>query len=223
MTARVGFTFGEKNPAWRTRIEPYLEAIRAAGLEPVLVMPDAPRRAAELDGWVIGGGTDIDPAMYGEAPHPEVEEADTPRDAMESAILRDALQLDKPVLAICRGLQMLNVVRGGTLVQHMEGHRAPGVHEAHEVVLEAGSRLEAITGRRQFLVNSRHHQSVSRLGEGLRILGRAADSTVEALEYTHARFAIAVQWHPEDRVAFCHEDRRLFDAFAGACVGGTIE
>lgn len=216
MTPRTGFTFGAKNPTWRTRIEPYLAAIRAAGLEPVLVMPDSPRDAHELDGWVIGGGTDIDPAYYGEEAHELNEEPDLPRDAMESRILREALALDRPVLAICRGLQMMNVVRGGALAQHIEGHRAPGIHDAHEVRLEAGSRLAAITGSTAFAVNSRHHQAVSRPGRGLRITGYATDGTVEALEVSDARFALAVQWHPEDRVESSAEDRQLFAAFAAA-------
>jgi gamma-glutamyl-gamma-aminobutyrate hydrolase PuuD len=219
---RVGFTFGTKNPAWRVKIEPYLAALRAVDLEPVLVMPDAPLGARELAGWVIGGGTDIDPALYGETPHAENEEPDVPRDALESGILRDALALDLPVLAICRGMQMMNVVQGGTLRQHIEGHRAPGVAEAHHVRLVEDSRLAAITGSSHYAVNSRHHQAVSRLGQDLRMSGHASDGIVEALEHTGARFALAVQWHPEDRVGTTPEDLRLFHAFAHACVGGTI-
>jgi gamma-glutamyl-gamma-aminobutyrate hydrolase PuuD len=138
---------------------------------------------------------------------------------MEAALLAEAFKMDLPVLAICRGLQLLNVVRGGTLHQNIPGHKAKDPVE-HEIAIRPESRVAAILGRTSMAVNSRHHQAVDRLGRGLAIVAQAPDGTVEALEDPERRFVVAVQWHPEDRVD-CEPDRRLFDAFARAVTGGT--
>ena len=215
MTPRAGFTFGTKIPEWQQKIEPYLDALRHAGVEPVLLLPGGDH--SRLGAFVIGGGTDIDPALYREQRAAETEDPDTLRDAMESAVLQQALAADQPVLAICRGLQMFQVVHGGVLAQHIEHHVSPGVHDAHEVTVTPGSRLQAITGQPRFAVNSRHHQAAGATPAGLTVSARAADGTVEALERTDRRFALAVQWHPEDRVRSSAADAALFAAFAAAC------
>lgn len=245
MTPRAGFTFGTKNPAWPKKVEPYLDALRYSGLEPVLLLPGDDRNG--LEAFVIGGGTDIDPARYGDARAPETEDPDAPRDQLESAVLQAALARNLPVLAICRGLQMFHVVHGGKLAQHIEGHTQPGVHDAHEVTVAPETQLHRITGANGFAVNSRHHQGVIpapasqnatvganaiatpasqnptatapaiAMPASLIISARAQDGTIEALERADLHFAIAVQWHPEDRVRTSDADRRLFQAFAAAC------
>jgi len=215
MTLRAGLTFGTKNPAWRQKIEPYCDALRGAGLEPVLLLPgDANTLVA---GVVIGGGTDIDPALYGAARHAETEDPDIARDQHEATWLRRMLDRDQPVLAICRGLQMFNILHGGTLHQHIENHRAPGIDDAHQVAVVPGSRLHAIAGQAAYTVNSRHHQAVARVPAPLVISARATDGTIEALEHPDKRLALAVQWHPEDRVRTHPPDAALFRAFAEAC------
>lgn len=214
MTPRAGFTFGTKNPLWPQKIEPYLDALRFAGLEPVLLLPGVDYHS--LDAFVIGGGTDICPSYYGEPRHAETEDPDTPRDELESGVLRLALQRDQPILAICRGMQMFHVVHGGKLAQHIEGHRAPGQDDAHEITVAPGTRLHAITQAEGFTVNSRHHQAAL-APTSLTISAKAGDGTIEALERADRKFALAVQWHPEDRVRSHDADRRLFEAFADAC------
>jgi putative glutamine amidotransferase len=215
MTPRAGFTFGKKNPAWPKKIEPYLDALRYAGLEPVLLLPGDDHRG--LAAFVIGGGTDIDPARYGDERAPETEDPDGPRDELELAVLKTALAEDLPLLAICRGLQMFQVIHGGKLTQHIDGHTQPGVHDAHAVTVMTDSRLHAITKTQQFAVNSRHHQAAVAPPAVLRVAARAADGTIEALERHDRRFAVAVQWHPEDRVRTHPADRALFEAFSAAC------
>jgi len=215
MTPRAGFTFGTKNPAWQQKIEPYLDALRYCGVEPVLLLPGDDYRG--LNAFVIGGGTDIDPALYGDDRAPQTEDPDAPRDELESSVLRLALASNWPVLAICRGLQMFQVVHGGKLIQHIDGHTQPGVHDAHEVTLAPESRLAAITSAQRFAVNSRHHQAAVSAAASLTVAARAEDGTIEALERADLRFALAVQWHPEDRVRSSEADRRLVEAFADAC------
>ena len=215
MTPRAGFTFGTQNPEWKQKIEPYLDAMRHAGVEPVLLLPGDD--AGALSAFVIGGGADIDPELYGAERAPETEDPDAPRDAFEAFVLRRALHADQPVLAICRGMQMFQVVHGGGLRQHIEGHVSPGVHDAHRVEVMPGSRLHRVTGQLGFAVNSRHHQAVLEPPPALTVAARAADGTIEALERADLRFALAVQWHPEDRVRASEADGALFAAFAEAC------
>jgi putative glutamine amidotransferase len=191
------------------RIAPYAEALRSAGIEPVFVTPEAAIDSLGGMGLAISGGTDLDPALYGAEAQPATDEPDRERDAMEQRLLREALERGLPVLAICRGMQLFNVTHpGGALLQHIEGHRTP-----HEVGIEAGTRLAKIFGAGARPVNSRHHQAVAAAGEGLVISARAADGVIEALERAGRRFAVAVQWHPEDLLA---RDRALFEAFGEA-------
>jgi putative glutamine amidotransferase len=213
MAKRVGVTYG-----FDDKLRAYTEALRLAGLEPVPLLAPGPDSLDGLDGLLVSGGTDLDPRLYGQDPVPEAEAPDPPRDAMEARLLKEALDADLPVLAICRGMQIFNVVHGGTLEQHLptvQRHVARGIFDAHAVDVAAGSRLADISGSAYYSVNSRHHQGVLRLGEGLIVTAHAPeDGVIEALERPDRRFAVAVQWHPEDRVAGSEEDRRLFEAFA---------
>jgi putative glutamine amidotransferase len=205
---RVALPFGSRTPEQKR--EPYRAALAAVEIQPV---EDADSLAG-LDGLLLAGGSDVDPQLYGAAPHPLTDQSDEPRDALEIRLLREALERDLPVLAICRGLQLLNVALGGTLAQDIEGHRRPGEREAHGIAITRYSRLRAILGSDDYLVNSRHHQSADRVADGLAVTARAPDGTIEALEMPGRRFVLAVQWHPEDRTG--GPDGKLFEAFRDA-------
>jgi putative glutamine amidotransferase len=201
------------------RAESYAQALRQAGVEPALIAPGGPRSIEGLDGLLISGGSDVDPAMYGEARRPEVTDVDSERDRMEAELIRQALAADLPLFGICRGMQLMNVACGGTLIQHLPTavtHRVQQVANAHAIVAAAGTKLASIIGTDRKLVNSRHHQAVDRLGRGLVESAIAPDGVLEGLEHPDKRFAIAVQWHPEDRLAVGEHDRALFAAFASA-------
>ena len=210
MPKRVGVTYSN-----RKKLEPYLNALRIPNLEPVLIT-SGEQPPHSVDGLLLTGGTDIDPQRYHQLPHPSADAPDAGRDELELRMLESALERDLPVLAICRGLQLVNVADGGTLHQHVEGHRLPGVAEAHSIDVEPDSTLARLIGPGACMVNSRHHQVVDRVGGHLRISARSADGQVEALERPDSRFVIAVQWHPEDLVDSRAESRKLFLAFAEA-------
>jgi gamma-glutamyl-gamma-aminobutyrate hydrolase PuuD len=193
----------------------YVRAVERAGGRPLLVPPsdDGVDETLEaLDGVIFSGGGDLDPATYGQEPHPETQGVVEERDRGELALLQAALARDMPVLAVCRGSQVLNVARGGDLVQHLpeqvghERHKhTPGQFADHDVAVEPGTRLGSLLGDHA-PVKSHHHQGFGRLGSGLREAARADDGTVEALEDPSQRFAIGVLWHPE-----AGEDLRLFE------------
>lgn len=213
----------------------YADAIRAAGGVPMLLPPIAVAGDADtvaesvldgLDGLVLSGGADVDPARYGATPEPETGAPRPHRDAFEIALVRTALRRDQPLLGVCRGMQVLAVALGGTLTQHLpavvgdESHRPViGQHGRHDVRLEPGSRLAAILGGRTN-VATYHHQSVDRLPDGAVAGGWADDGTVEAFEVCDATWAIGVQWHPE-----VHDGLALFIAFveASAAWRGAVE
>jgi putative glutamine amidotransferase len=200
------------------RAEPYRKALHAAGLEPVTFEPGYSEPLDHVAGLVLSGGVDVDPSLYGAAPAPETDPPDRERDDYESDLLRNALARDLPVLAICRGQQLFNVVRGGTLIQHLpdtEKHkRRTGGQPVHRVVLEGG--MAEVFGAPALPVNSRHHQAIDRLGEGMIATARdPEDGVIEGFIYPAARFAMGVQWHPEDMVDDGHQVR-LFAAFADA-------
>jgi putative glutamine amidotransferase len=185
----------------------YVHAVEAAGGRPLLV-PPSPEGVEEtldaLDGLLFSGGSDLDPDSYGADPHPETRETRPERDDAELALLEGALSRDMPVLAVCRGSQVLNVARGGDLVQHLpeevghEGHKqTPGVFSDHGVEVLDGTVLHGFLGSHA-PVKSHHHQGYGRVGEGLREAARAADGTVEAIEDPSRRFALGVLWHPEE-------------------------
>jgi gamma-glutamyl-gamma-aminobutyrate hydrolase PuuD len=193
----------------------YVDAVERAGGRPVLI-PPSEHGVAEtldaLDGIVFSGGADVDPSLYGADAHPETDSPQAARDAGELALLTAALERDMPTLAICRGFQLLNVARGGDLVQHLpetvgndEHKQAPGAFVEHPVEVKEGTRLAGMVGERSD-VASHHHQGLGRLGEGLVETAWAHDGTLEGVEDPSLRFAVGVQWHPE-----MGEDRALFE------------
>ncbi len=200
----------------------YVEATERAGGCAVLLPPQRGGGADEvlgrLDALVLTGGADIDPARYGEVPAGRTSAPRVQRDEWEIALARAALQRDLPLLAICRGVQVINVALGGSLHQHLpeltghDGHQpAPGVFGAVDVTIEPGTRTAELIGSR-LRVSCHHHQALARLAPGLTVTGRADDGTVEAVEVPGRAFAIGVQWHPEEN----SQDGRLFAALASA-------
>jgi putative glutamine amidotransferase len=195
----------------------YVESVERAGGRALLVPPSVDgldETLDVLDGVVFSGGIDIDPGTYGAERHEQTDPAQAHRDAGELALLARALERNVPTLAICRGFQLLNVLRGGDLVQHLpetvghEGHRERlGVFSEHPVEVKDGTRLAAILGARHDGVQSSHHQGVGRVGDGLVESAWAEDGSLEGLEDPGRRFAVAVLWHPE-----MEEDKRLFAA-----------
>jgi putative glutamine amidotransferase len=193
----------------------YVRAVERAGGRPLLVPPShegVDETLDAVDGLIFSGGVDVDPELYGQDPHPETSGIHPERDRAELALLEGALARDLPVLAICRGSQVLNIARGGDLVQHLpdvvgdEKHKhTPGAFADHDVRLEQGTRLAALLGDRT-PVKSHHHQGVGRVGAGLRVAAHAEDGTIEAVEDPSRRFAVGVLWHPE-----AGEDARLFE------------
>ena len=204
---RVALPFG-KTPEGKRN--PYRRALNAVHVQPV----ENAATLAGLDGLLLPGGSDVDPALFGAPRDPKIGDPDRERDKLETALLREALYRDLPVLAICRGLQLLNVAQGGTLLQDVEGHRCPDELEVHPIAIADGSKLRSILEVEEFVVNSRHHQCVDRVASGLVVVAKAPDGVVEALELPGRRFVLAVQWHPEDRMD--RLDARLFEAFRDA-------
>ncbi len=227
----VGITLGDGRPGRHELREDYLRSVEQAGGVPVLLPPVAPEQAAHLlerlDGVLLSGGGDLDPSLYGQKPHRRLGRVDRRRDDFELALAREALERDLPILAICRGPQLLNVATGGTLLQdipsELEGageHDAPGGRRrrSHVVELLPYTRLRAILGRDTVAVNSFHHQAVDRLGSGLCAAGRCPeDGVVEALEAVDHRFVVAVQWHPESFWDQPVSFQALFAAHVEAC------
>src|SRR5215211_8526505 len=176
----------------------YLQAIERAGAVPVVLPPcvsDLESLIARLDGVCLSGGPDLDPEAYGARErHAELGPTEPSLDTFELALARAALERGMPLLGICRGSQALNVACGGSLHQHLPGHRQcePGPTTTHEVEVLAGTRLAGLIGPGSYAVNSFHHQAVDRLGHGLHVAARAADGTVEAIEADG--FALGVQW-----------------------------
>ncbi|MGE0042949.1 MAG: gamma-glutamyl-gamma-aminobutyrate hydrolase family protein [Vicinamibacterales bacterium] len=210
----------------------YLESVRREGADPYeLALSDLPPDAqlAEAGGLMLTGGGDVDPALYGQAPHATYAPADPGRDAHEIALVRAAMGLDLPILAICRGMQVLNVALGGTLVQDIPSMvngavehniREPRYQIAHEVWISKDTRLatlmgDLLEGGDTTHVNSRHHQAVDRVADGWVVTATAPDGVVEAMEAPGDVFRVAVQWHPENfwRTG---EFRRLFEGFVKA-------
>jgi putative glutamine amidotransferase len=218
MTTKAALTFRYKHKA-----EPYADAMREAGIEPVLISPDAPATLEGLQGLLLSGGDDLNPSLYGAAPYAGNDPPDDERDALEAGLLRQALDRDLPLLALCRGMQLCNVVHGGTLVQHLDTSNLHQISDGdhalpvHEIQIEPGTRLAAILGDGRHPGNSRHHQAVERCGRGLRISARSVpDGVIEGVERDDRAFAVAVQWHPEDQATRDATQRKLFAAFGEA-------
>jgi putative glutamine amidotransferase len=236
MRPLVGVTLGDGDePGLHTMREDYVRSVEQAGGVPVVLPPvrpgDVPALLDRLDGILLSGGVDVDPVLYGQAPHPKLGRVNRRRDDFELELTREALRRDQPILAICRGHQVLNVAIGGTLVQDIpslvEGvvaHDAPGPRRrrSHCVEVTASSRLREILGEGTLFVNSLHHQAVDRIGEGLVVSARSPeDGIVEGLEMPGRRFVVAVQWHPESFWAEPDSFQPLFDAHAEACRAGA--
>ncbi len=232
-TPLVGVTTYRQEASWgpwqrQAAVLPvsYVDCVAAAGGRPLLLPPSegaggadpsASEVVAVLDALVLVGGGDVDPAWYGASPDPATSGVNRRRDASELALLTAALDADVPVLAICRGLQLLNVHLGGTLHQHLPdvvghmGHQpAAGCFGTTEIRIESGSRLSKIMDESS-TVQCSHHQAVDRLGEGLVVTARAADGVIEAVELSSSPFVVGVEWHPEQ-----DGDHRLFQALVRA-------
>jgi gamma-glutamyl-gamma-aminobutyrate hydrolase PuuD len=205
----------------------YVRAVERAGGRALLVPPseDAVEETLDaLDGLLFSGGSDLGPDTYGHEAHPETKGVVPERDRGELALLQAALARDMPVLAVCRGSQILNVALGGDLVQHLpevvgdEKHKhTPGEYSDHDVAVEPKTRLGSLLGEHA-PVKSHHHQGFGQLGEGLREAARAEDGTLEALEDPSRRFALGVLWHPE-----AGDDMRLFEALVEEARGYRAE
>jgi putative glutamine amidotransferase len=219
----VGLTYSDV-----AKIGPYVEALQAAGLEVRPIGAGSGAAIDDLDGLVLSGGIDLNPRLYGEERHPKADEPNDARDETELSLLRKALDRDLPVLAICRGMQLFNVATGGSLDQHIarcDVHQRYDLEKrlpVHTVDVEAGTQLAAILKSGNVHVNSRHHQAVARVGEGLKISARSQDGVVEGIELPGKRFAVGVQWHPEDQASTDPLQARLFGDFAGTVVSSGV-
>jgi putative glutamine amidotransferase len=199
----------------------YMRTLGAAGAIPVVLPPvgDADAYLDRLDGVCLSGGPDLDPAAYGaEHRHAELGPTEPSLDAFELALLEGALDRGIPILAICRGAQALNVACGGTLHQHVPGHRQTELASkpTQEIELAPRSRLARVLGARTVQANSFHHQAIDRVGRGLRVVARAADGTIEGVE--GPGFVVGVQWHAET----LPQHLRLFEALVAAASNGGL-
>jgi putative glutamine amidotransferase len=209
----------------------YLHAVQQAGGVPVPLPPQLSaaslqRLAGLLHGLLLTGGGDMDPALFGQPPHPRLYDVAPSRDTLETSVLNRSLARGVPVLAVCRGVQVLNVALGGTLYQDVatepgtqipHGQKEPRDQPTHKVKITPGSRLAETLGTDEVEVNSMHHQAIHRLGRGLTAVAWAPDQLVEGAEISDpARFVLGVQWHPEELVGHSEPARRLFSALVDA-------
>jgi putative glutamine amidotransferase len=182
---------------------PYAKAVHKAGAVP-LILPvvdpsDVDALLDSVDGVVITGGCDVDPSAYGADPHPKLGTVNPARDESDIAVARAVVARDQPTLAVCRGIQVLNVALGGTLTQHVEEHMRLDLYnvDAHTVAIEPKTRLASIVGGSEIGVNTLHHQVLDELGPGVRAVARNPDGHVEGIEVESAPHVLGVQWHPE--------------------------
>lgn len=209
----------------------YVLAVQGAGAIPVPIPPQLDARSRDalwerLDGLVLTGGGDVDPSRFGESPHPTVFDVSPARDALEIELTERALDRGRPLLAICRGVQVLNVALGGSLYQDIpsapgspieHSQKEPRRQPTHAVKVQEGTRLAATLGALDLEVNSFHHQALKGLGRGLRAAAWAPDGIVEGVDLPSAPgFVLGVQWHPEDLVGHDAAARRLFAALVAA-------
>ena len=224
----IGITGELEAARWRNWIREavispvsYTRAVERAGGTPVTLAPvpssSVPSLISRIDAMVVTCGRDVDPSLYNEAPHEQTDIPDHRRDRFELIMIRAAIDADLPFLAICRGMHILNVARGGTLIQHLpdrlgnESHKPDLVKmTTHEVQITAASKLERVLGATA-QVPAAHHQAIDRIGSGLLAVARTPDQVVEAVELQGHRFGIGVQWHPEES-----DDARIFEALVAA-------
>jgi putative glutamine amidotransferase len=233
----IGVTLGDGDePGVHAMREDYVRSVEQAGAIPVVLPPVRPEDVAaildRLDGVLLSGGVDVDPVLYGQPPHRKLGRVNRRRDDFELALTREALRRDQPILAICRGHQVLNVASGGTLVQDIPSivrgamkhdARGPRFRRSHRVEVTPSSSLREILGDDTLFVNSLHHQAVDRVGPGLLTSARCPeDGVIEGLEMPGRRFVVAVQWHPESFWNQPDSFQRLFDAHAEACRTGVV-
>jgi putative glutamine amidotransferase len=234
MTARplIGITTKGRGDDGRVKLNArYVDAVRRAGGVPLLLPPGERELALlleTLDGLILTGGGDVDPALYGGRMHSTIHDVDAERDASELALARAADESRLPTLGICRGAQVLNVALGGTLVEHLPEEVGetlthaprPGAgaddYEHHEVAVAPGSKLAATLDGDTCLTASWHHQAVRQVAPGLKVVAKAADGTIEAFEKRDHPWLVAVQWHPEATAAGDPAQQRLFDALVTA-------
>ncbi len=225
--ARIGITtYGVNEHGRFTLPAGYVESVRRAGGLPLLLAPGEARTDEWLelvDALILVGGGDVDPALYGGRAHPAIGGVDRARDQTEIALVRGVLARRKPLLCICRGVQLLNVALGGTLIEHVPDevgervpHRAAQDYQRHAVHVERGSRLASVLGTCETNPASSHHQALRRVAEGLSVVARADDGIIEAVEMPQHPWLIGVQWHPERTSAEDRDQQRLFDALVQA-------
>jgi putative glutamine amidotransferase len=211
----------------------YIRAVSRAGAAALLIphLPDEHRLRPiydRLDGLLLSGGGDVDPAHYGERIHEKCRTLEPRRDEMELMLVNWAMDEGKPILALCRGIQLLNVAQGGSLYQDIEAqiqdaerhdwqHGYPRTYRAHIVTIAAGTRLAEIVEATEMPVNSLHHQALKRIAPGFIVTARAPDGIVEAMEAENHPFAIGIQWHPEELADSDAKAQHLFDALVEAC------
>lgn len=229
----IGMTLDDEHarPGVHVLRDDYVRSVEQAEAIPLVIAPTRPRDAGSildrLDGLLLTGGIDVDPELFDQAPHPRLGRVDRGRDDLELALIREALERDLPILGICRGIQVLNVAAGGTLIQDIpsqiaggERHNCPEPRSrrVHRILIDPGTRLHDSLGEANVSVNSFHHQAVDRLGDGLVTSARCdEDGVVEAIEMPRRRFVVGVQWHPETFWNSPDSFQPLFDAQAAAC------
>lgn len=208
MRVLIGITCGFNENQNMYYLRPgYWESVERAGGTPVILPPVESPGVMEnylevCDGYILSGGDDIDPAFWGEDPEPGLGEIDPRRDRFEVELVREIIKRDKPALFICRGIQVLNVALGGTLIQDLRSdmaHRqyAPRYHPFHDILLEKDCILHHLIRQETVKVNSFHHQAIGNLAPGLVVTARSRDGVVEAVEYPARKWILGVQWHPE--------------------------
>ncbi|HET7580167.1 MAG TPA: gamma-glutamyl-gamma-aminobutyrate hydrolase family protein [Bacillales bacterium] len=229
MTPMIGLTASLESQKIST-LQNYAEPLLKAGALPVVLpysgkLPVIQDIINRMNGLLLTGGADINPTLFGEEPAPGLQKVDPKRDRFELMLVQEALKSDIPILAICRGNQMLNVAAGGTLYQDLFGlshviqhhQNAPRDHLSHSVQITADTQLHQILGFDQLKVNSFHHSAVKDPAPGFSIAATASDAVTEAIESQNHRFVLGVQWHPGDLAEKEPRARKLFQAFVGAC------
>lgn len=208
----------------RKKSQPYLAALRSVGLLPVPIQVPSPVHADDFDGVILMGGRDIDPARYGQTQGEFTEAPDTQRDDFEIGFAIQALESRLPIMAICRGMQLINVVRGGSLIQHLPRAQVEQESQPRKTRVLLDRLLKSVVQDEVLDINPRHHQGIGDLGEGVVPVSRAEDYVIEAVELEGYPAFLGIGWHPEDRaLGSCANkaDKALFEWFAGVVRGRT--